>query len=453
MNAKTPRRQEETQSLTLLGVLAPWRSFILCCFIFAATSARAAVSDQSLTPEQYVAKGAPASDRLWTGKDYAAANDVLSKLADSDPSALPRFHSPRSGAYFDRFISPENIAPLKNQKLSINTRMALGLDLFEGPKQLAVVYMNAAKPGAVFDEELAELLGYQLVLIGSSLDVIEQFVKELDPADPKLRVRVDGLMQLRSGLATVIDGCLIATTEAQIYRVESRRRLGDFLSQTLPRIAIELPRLTREELPNRLSQMAEKESDPTLKATLNKLSVQMKSIGPSRIDAAVATVQSKAKSMPQAPPPRVVWSWHTSSAGGFRAEFPGTPDEQTHTGTSKSGKPLRAIILGLKADDGSTFSLIHIEGDTQLPDLASIDQMLTAMFPGAKVLDKSEFDAPVGRRGRQMLLRSDRTVLAIRAAYMKGVIYEAIVETPGQTEDKMSDSAKRFLESFEITQK
>src|SRR3954463_8099617 len=112
------------------AAMCPIRLLLLLLII--PPTVRAAIPDQSLTPEQYVAQGAPASDRLWTGKDYAAANDVLSKLADSDPSALPRFRSPRSGAYFDRFISPENIAPLKNQKLSTNTRMALGLDLFEG---------------------------------------------------------------------------------------------------------------------------------------------------------------------------------------------------------------------------------------------------------------------------------------------------------------------------------
>jgi hypothetical protein len=51
------------------------------------------------------------------------------------------------------------------------------------------------------------------------------------------------------------------------------------------------------------------------------------------------------------------------------------------------------------------------------------------------------------------LIRIDRDVLAIRVAYVKGAIFEAIVETPAQAEDKISDSAKRFLESFEITSK
>jgi hypothetical protein len=417
---------------------------------------QAAVPDQSLTSEQYVAKGAPAIDRPWSGKDYAAANDVLKKLADVEPTALPRVRSARSESYFGRIVSPENIAPLTNPKLPVGARLALGMELFEGPKQLAVVYLDASKSGATYDQELAELLGYQLQLTGPVLDLVEQFVGQLEPDDPKLRARLDSLMQLRSGLASVVDGCLIATSQSPTYGIGPRRRLVESLAKTLPRIAVELPKSTRGELPARLARMADEETDASLKRALNRLAAQTQSLGPSRIDAAVAALLAKTKSLPPstAPaPPRLVWSWHTSIAGGFRAEFPGTPDEQTRTGTATNGTPIKAVILALKAGDGSIYTLLRLDGDAQLPDLDSIDRVLAAMFPKARVLDKREFDAPVGRRGRQMLLRSDRGVTAIRMAYMKGAIYQAIVESPAQNDDKISDAAKRFLESFEITTK
>src|SRR3954447_14819818 len=85
-----------------LGPLASWRSFLLCCLLFTQIKSHAAVTDQSLAPEQYVAQGAPASDQPWTGKEYAAATEALKKIAKNDPSMLPRFHSLRSGSYFDR---------------------------------------------------------------------------------------------------------------------------------------------------------------------------------------------------------------------------------------------------------------------------------------------------------------------------------------------------------------
>ena len=59
-------------------------------------------NDHSLTPAEYVDAGAPASDRVWTGRDYLTAAKVFGDLAGKDATLLPRYESPFSGSYCAR---------------------------------------------------------------------------------------------------------------------------------------------------------------------------------------------------------------------------------------------------------------------------------------------------------------------------------------------------------------
>jgi hypothetical protein len=87
--------------------------------------------------------------------------------------------------------------------------------------------------------------------------------------------------------------------------------------------------------------------------------------------------------------------------------------------------------------------------DVALPNIESIDLLLGSLYPGVKVVSKSEFNLD-GHRGRQMVLKSDRSVLQVRAIAVNNALIQAIVESPGKADDKPTPGAKRFFDSMQL---
>ena len=136
--------------------------------------------------------------------------------------------------------------------------------------------MTAYNQGNVGASSFIEFAGFQLrtmVVIG---ELVEQFVPTLDANAPDYKIRMQGLEQMRTGLATVVAGSLLTLSETSVYGVEERRRLIDYLSETLPKILPRLSSANRQETMVRLKELANDPSLQDVKPELTALQSKLK---------------------------------------------------------------------------------------------------------------------------------------------------------------------------------
>ena len=100
------------------------------------------------------------------------------------------------------------------------------------------------------------------------LQLVDEFIPTLHKDDPTYAVRMQGLEQMKKGLATVVAGCIQSLRERDAYRDSELKRLIGYLVETLPVIYPNLPEGTRQEIPIRLQAIAK---DPEMRGLIPEL--------------------------------------------------------------------------------------------------------------------------------------------------------------------------------------
>jgi hypothetical protein len=229
--------------------------------------------DRSLTSAVYIEKGLPTNDRQWGGSDYKQAAAVLKTLMKTDPTLLPRYHSPASGAMFARIVSPENFARFRNETFPRQTRMTEASDMLSGVGQILIVYNSAMTETRLFDSEEVELFRYILEI---SRDIMQL-------ADARTGSRgagsADDLFidrdQMGRGLASIVSGSLRVFTEKNFFRPPELLRHADTMEMILPEIFSFLPAGTQLEINVRLQGMIKAETDPALRERLTRIAAAL----------------------------------------------------------------------------------------------------------------------------------------------------------------------------------
>jgi hypothetical protein len=232
---------------------------------------RPAVEDHSLTIDEYLRLGMPAPDRAWSPQDYSQAATVLKSIAQKNPRELPRSGSPASGKLFERIASTENLAPLLDEKLSLDTRMPMMIGYLDGSRQVMTDYLDPATRGFVFDSEVAGLMGLMLKLGETSIGLGNKFMASVPKDDPKMSVRQEGFSKMKSGLVTTFDGAIISLSETNFYGTPARLKVCGYLRDTLPSVINEFPSNVQSEIPVRIGRLQEIESDAQMKKELEEL--------------------------------------------------------------------------------------------------------------------------------------------------------------------------------------
>lgn len=230
--------------------------------------------DRSLSPQAYVQKGMPASDRSWFTKEYGQAASVLKSIATSDATQLPRYGSPVSGAVFARIVSRDSLKLAESELVSVESRLLATAEIFGRLNQIAVVYASATTTSQVFDSEVVELFSY-ILEVSCKMMLLGENVIGSRPADAADRAALlRDREQARQGVATIVRACL-EITEKKGCRVSELVRLAQALEKTLPEIEPLLAPESKEELAVRLRRMLEQESDPRLKKALQNVAAAL----------------------------------------------------------------------------------------------------------------------------------------------------------------------------------
>ncbi|MEX0717890.1 MAG: hypothetical protein WD066_14950 [Planctomycetaceae bacterium] len=217
--------------------------------------------DRSLTDVEYIRRGVPAHDRVWSAGDLQSALKALSEIAAQDPGLLPRFDSKRSGATFGRMTAAENLELLKDRSLPLAVRMPMGIATLETTGELTKLYLDGFARNAIGGVEMVELMGIMFRSAEAVVVLVDEFLPTLPPDDPDREVRQAGLEQMKRGMGTMIAGGLTTLTEDG-FSTADRIRLAGYLRETVPTIAGSLSKASQSEILRRLDDMTR---DPKLK--------------------------------------------------------------------------------------------------------------------------------------------------------------------------------------------
>ena len=234
-------------------------------------------TDQSLASEEYIRLGLPAHDRPWSGLDMVKAEEVLTSLATSgNRRQLPRFESERSGEVFARLASTENLDLFKDQSLPLPARLQQTGAYLQSQSKIMKLYLSARLRNEVGDSELVELIGAQLYLVVILQEQVGEMLPILDKNDPTYPVRMQGLKQMKQGLATVVMGGLQTLSERESYRSSELHRLLGYLGDTFPTLIPHLSPASRSEAMHRLETLRDDPASHDLRPELEKLHSKVK---------------------------------------------------------------------------------------------------------------------------------------------------------------------------------
>jgi len=244
------------QSIAVLVILA------LAMSCGAAPQEKKTEVDESLTSDEYIRIGMPAQDRDWFGDDMVKAEKILASLVQKSYRQLPRYKSDRSGDMFARLTSPKNLEAYKNKTLPFNARYSQALAYYQSSGQIMLIYTAGFMKKEVRDSELVELMGSVLRTTVIVIDLADEMLPTIKKNDPDYAVRMQGVDQMKRGLASVVAGSLQTLTERKSYRGSELARLVGYMQETFPQIVSWLPPGSRTETLLRLEKMKD---DPTLR--------------------------------------------------------------------------------------------------------------------------------------------------------------------------------------------
>lgn len=232
--------------------------------------------DRSLTTAQYIELGLPKCDRPWSSSDMSRAAKVLTEIASRDARELPRHLSPKSGQVFARITADDNLDGIRKQSLPVTIRTGFALQFLHAAASIGKLYGTLAVEESAASEETTELIGLTLRIATVLKGLSDEVLPTLDKNDPTEATRLNGLMQLTTGLGPVVQGALNQALASKKLKPETRTRMLKYMEQTLPELVNVLPPKAREEVRVKLKTLSERpefaEHQQDIKPLLDKIS-------------------------------------------------------------------------------------------------------------------------------------------------------------------------------------
>ncbi len=397
--------------------------------------------DESLTSEEYLRLGMPAADRDWSSIDMGQAKVVLAKLPGGNAN-LPRYQSPRSGAFFARITSAQNLELFQNRTLPLDARMPLALDYGDASNHVFKVYVAAFLKKAVRDSEMVELLGAQLRMAVVNVELMDELLPKLDQDDPTYQVRMQGFEQAKRGIASVVMGALQTFDERQSFRQSELKRLADYLRDTFPTLVPLLPQGARTETITRLKKMQDDPSRGDYRPALQELL--------SKLD---STAVAKPKDTEQRTA-SVEWKRYSTPDGVCSAEFPQPPKEDSQFAFGIESKRLLVYLEEPDILYMLTFSEISADfpaaSDEERLNAIRENLPLVASQKGKKFQFVSEAKIVKGGfPGRDLVYSAgENHYFRTKVLLVGNRLYRMILVT--QQKHKDDEDSNRFMDSFEI---
>jgi hypothetical protein len=252
----------------------PRRSFGFGALLYAVaaisiSSIAWAAEDPSLTAAEYEALGVPAADRTWGATEYEATVVALTKLIVSHPERLPRRGSSKSGSVFERIVAPGNLTAIVKSNHPIEVRVTMGRNVVVHQLEILALYQSAEDKYA--GAEIADLVGVELRGATAVTLLVQEWVTATPLSDPARDAKIEGSERLKAKLGIILAGVLQSLVARGNVQPADRLRLAGTVEELWPVLYPLVPQNGRKELPGALRKLIDGDSEPELKAVLNRL--------------------------------------------------------------------------------------------------------------------------------------------------------------------------------------
>lgn len=400
--------------------------------------------------DSYAGLDLPALDVAWTAADYLRVRDALVKLERERPELLPRLDGAggpllRKWTDFDAFTAASKGAG----------SIAVMLDLGDAAAHVYKLYAGRMAQGGDFGDEYVATIGITILATTLQLPALLEAVG-LDAAGLKAQpVRLEGIEQVRYGLALMFTGLLTEAAEAP-ERIDPAQ-----CAATLARVAAEVSAYLlpeeRAAARERLAALAARGARPDDVAILKAALADDRPRAPVVADLLAehreftrARQELLTRAVDALIAPVVVgsegdWTRWAFPEAGFSAAFPQPPNAQNTSSAATDGVPVTLRTLGIKTATGTSFAITCITRPSPGPGKSSVDDTIAGMkLTGVREVT---VDGVAGKEGTGSTPTSRALVRAVPVGH--GVCL-VIAEYPARFAADVEADARRFVDSFKL---
>ena len=156
---------------------------ILVLFFSLLSCNKASETDHSLTLLEYQELGMPDYNSVWSMEDYSNAFFVLNTLKYGNLKALPVRDSEKSGEYFARMISIDNLSFLRDEALPLWARADMIKWFINTLMELKVVYTTVGTERQYYVRELMDIDIFRVSVAHLMLELGQKINESNDPSD------------------------------------------------------------------------------------------------------------------------------------------------------------------------------------------------------------------------------------------------------------------------------
>ena len=189
-------------------------------------------TDYSLTLVEYQELGMPDYNSVWSMEDYSTAFYVLNTLKYGKSKALPSRESEKSGAFFSRMISIDNLAFLQDETLPLYAKADLIKWFVNTLMELKVVYTTIGSNTQYYVRELMDIDIFRVRVAQKMLELGNEINESDDPSDVDMQSDYPAIQQMYLNILTEL---FVLQQHTSQYPEQTLELLSDSLSTSVRR--------------------------------------------------------------------------------------------------------------------------------------------------------------------------------------------------------------------------
>lgn len=218
--------------------------------------------DESLSTEEYLARGLPPIDSAWGVDEYGQCKEVLESVTHEEFKSLPQLQSSKSGEVFKRMTSPDNIEKLYAKR-------GTGREFLNSYQEIILVYLGEGETESepYYHKELVELL----ILLTKYSDYGFLHVKKTIANEMVTPEAKSLIGQMIDGYKREIVNLLTLQTEVLKFTESDLLKLSHTSSESLLHQLEFMDTTTRNEIADAITKLLQKTNSTALKESYSKV--------------------------------------------------------------------------------------------------------------------------------------------------------------------------------------
>lgn len=206
----------------------------------------------------YLGQKIPDIHKPWNSADYQQLLEALEKVDGSQVNALPRRSGEFTGPIYQRMVSEENFRPQLNIYAPLELRQNEAREALFRLKELMRLYFDFRAAQQPYAAEALGLMTYSLRQQVVLFTLTTEFWMTLSQSEQRNPVRLQGLQETKAAAAMLTSSALDYLGLTQQFGREELVLYSAELAKQLPELFVHLGSGVREQLLERIAQLADR---------------------------------------------------------------------------------------------------------------------------------------------------------------------------------------------------